>query len=69
MNKKSLNKKLKSASPLLKDFEALPQPDLDTTKGIILYLEGINVNFDSFKAITDKPNARFCIANGNNHFT
>lgn len=53
MNKRSLNKKSKSASSLLKDFEALPQPYLDTSKGIILYLEGINVSFDNFKAIND----------------
>jgi len=28
-------------------------PDLDLTHGIILYLEGINVSFDGFKAIND----------------
>jgi urea transport system ATP-binding protein len=30
-----------------------PPPDLDLTHGIILYLEGINVSFDGFKAIND----------------
>ena len=53
MNKNPLKQNLKSASSFLKDYEALPQPDLDTTKGIILYLEGINVSFDSFKAINE----------------
>lgn len=32
---------------------AYPQPELDTQKGIILYLEGINVSFEKFRAITD----------------
>lgn len=53
MNKNPLKQNLKSASSFLKDYEAPPQPDLDTTKGIILYLEGINVSFDSFKAINE----------------
>ena len=53
MNKMPLKQNLKSASSFLKDYEASPQPDLDTTKGIILYLEGINVSFDSFKAINE----------------
>ncbi len=28
-------------------------PDLDLSRGVILYLEGINVSFDGFKAIND----------------
>ena len=43
-----------SPGPGLFDFLIPEQPpDLDATRGIILYLEGITVSFDGFKAVDD----------------
>lgn len=53
MNLYDLRKQQKLPTKILNDLEAISQPNLDTTKGIILYLEGINVIFDSFKAINE----------------
>lgn len=53
MNLYDPSKRPKLTNQLLNDFEAITQSNLDTTKGIILYLEGINVSFDNFKAINE----------------
>lgn len=53
MNLYDPSKRPKLTNQLLNDFEAISQSNLDTTKGIILYLEGINVSFDNFKAINE----------------
>lgn len=42
-----------SNAAILQNMRSQPQADLDTSKGIILYLEGINVSFDKFKAINE----------------